>query len=147
MIKIKDVLARKGAEVVTIHENQSIHDAIKFLVQHNIGAVLVRDEGGEVVGIVSERDILREGSRNSEKLKATPVKTVMTRDLIVCEPDHTIEYVEQVMVKNNIRHLPVIADSRLVGILSMRDVVRARLKDVEVENRYLREYIEGKYPG
>ena len=147
MKTIKDVLAQKGSDVVCIYEDQTVYDAIKFLVENNIGVVLVRNGKEEVVGIISERDILREGEQRCEKLKETLVKSVMTRNLIVCEPGHTIDYVEQVMIKNRIRHLPVISNHKLVGILSMRDVVRARLKDVEVENRYLRDYIEGKYPG
>ena len=107
----------------------------------------MRKENEELVGIISERDILRESSNNPEKLKDTPVKLVMSTDLLVCEPGHDIEYAEQVMIQNGIRHLPVISGKKLLGIVSMRDIVRARLKKVEVENRYMREYIEGKYPG
>jgi CBS domain-containing protein len=147
MKTIKDVLAQKGSDVVSIYEDQTVYDAIKFLVENNIGAVLVRNGKEEVVGLISERDILREGEQRCEKLKEIPVKSVMTRNLIVCEPGHTIEYAEHVMVKNRIRHLPVISNHKLVGILSMRDIVRARLNDAEVENRYLLDYIEGKYPG
>jgi CBS domain-containing protein len=144
---IQDILNRKGSDVVSIYEDQTVYEAIKFLVENNIGAVLVRNGKEEIVGLISERDILREGEQRCEKLKEIPVKNVMTRDLIVCEPGHTLEYAEQVMVKNRIRHLPVISNHKLVGILSMRDIVRARLKTVEVENRYLLDYIEGKYPG
>lgn len=147
MISIKNVLDKKGSDVVSIYENQTVYDAIKFLVENNIGAVMVRNNKEEVVGIISERDILREGEKRCERLKEIKVKEAMTRDLIVCDLEQDIEYAEQVMVKNEIRHLPVISNHRLVGILSMRDIVRARLKTVEVENRYLRDYIEGKYPG
>ena len=147
MKTIQDILDKKESRLVTIYEHQTVLEAIRFLVEHNIGAVLVRQENEELVGIISERDILRNSSKNSDKLKDTPVKSVMTTDLLVCEPGHDIEYAEQVMINNGIRHLPVISGKKLSGIVSMRDIVRARLKNVEVENRYLRDYIEGKYPG
>lgn len=147
MVKIKDILERKGGNVVSIFENQTVYEAIKFLVEHKIGAVLVRKENRELVGIISERDILRESYQNYGKQKETLVKDVMTTNLIVCEPEHDIEYAEQIMVQNRIRHLPVISGKRLVGIVSMRDIVQERLKGFKVENRYMRDYIEGKYPG
>lgn len=143
---IRDILARKEDKIYSITESAVVYEVIKMLVENNIGAVIVRNEKGEVSGIISERDILREGYRNCEKLKEITVGSVMTSELIVGEPDDPISYAEQVMVQNSIRHLPIIENKRLVGVVSMRDIVRGMITTAEVENRYLTDYITGKYP-
>ncbi len=124
-MKIKDILSVKGDKIYSVKESAVLHDVIKILVEENIGAVIVRNEKGEVCGIISERDILREGYKNCDKLKELTVGSVMTRDLIVGEPEDTVTYVEQIMIQNGIRHLPIISERRLVGVVSMRDIVRA----------------------
>ncbi|NIR51496.1 CBS domain-containing protein, partial [candidate division KSB1 bacterium] len=111
-----------------------------------IGAVLVRNSDGEISGLLSERDVLRQCHQNIDKLDDIQIKEVMTRDLIVGVPEDKAGYAEQIMVHNNIRHLPIVSDQRLEGIVSMRDIVQAELTDVKVENRYLRDYISNKYP-
>ncbi|RMF54388.1 MAG: CBS domain-containing protein [Calditrichaeota bacterium] len=145
-MRIKNILEKKGNKVYSIHQNQPVYEAIKELVKQNIGALLVHDDDHQIVGILSERDILREGSQNCEKLHVTPIKEVMTVDLIICRPEDEITYAKQVMVKNRIRHLPIFDEGKIVGVVSMRDVVEQELKEFTVENRYLRDYIEGKYP-
>lgn len=145
-MKVKDVLAIKSPEVFTIQGDRTVYEAVKLLVKHNIGALLVRNEAQEIVGILTERDILRQVSQQCEALKKTPVKEVMSTNLIIAGLEDDLDYVEQVMIKNRIRHLPVISQDKLEGIFSIRDVVKAQIKDVAVENRYLRDYIEGKYP-
>ncbi len=146
-MKIKDILAAKGQKIFTINEEDNLQDAISSLVEHNVGALLVTDKQGNVVGIISERDIMRTGCKHCEKMCDIVIKDVMTRDLIIGETNDDVRYAESVMTRNRIRHLPVFSGNKLAGIISIGDIVKIRLKETDVENRYLREYILGKYPG
>jgi CBS domain-containing protein len=152
-MRIRDVLRQKGTEVITIEADRTVHDAVRKLNEHKIGALVVTDEGGEICGIITERDILREcGERCVRLMQAREfgeppcpslVKEVMTADLIIGVPDDDLEYVMGIMTKNRIRHLPVMDEGRLVGIISIGDVVNAHLERTEFENRLLRDYIHG----
>lgn len=137
----------KGAEVAAIAPEKSIYDAVKTLVQRNIGSLLVIDEKGGIAGIITERDVLRECERRFQELDQTKVKDVMTKDLIVAYPDDDLDYVENVMTQNRVRHLPIIANKKLEGIISIGDIVNVMRGECTVENRYLKDYISGKYPG
>lgn len=139
---IREIISSKGAFVVTVDPDRMVLDAMKVLVEHGIGAVVVV-EGDEIVGIMSERDVLRLGAASPASLETTRVGDVMTRDLIVAVPDDDLDYAMQVMTKNRIRHLPVVDGGRLFGILSIGDVVNAARRSVESENRHLRDYIQG----
>lgn len=141
-MKIRDILRTKGHDVVTSTPDQLVLAAMRVLVKHNIGSVVVV-EGGEVRGILTERDVLRLGAKDPEKLSTTKVGDVMTTNLVIGVPDDDLEYVMGVMSRNRIRHLPVLEDERLVGILSIGDVVNACQKNAETENRYLKDYIQG----
>lgn len=145
-MKVKDILRTKGSEVYWIYEDQTAFDAITSLVSHNIGALVVKNRKGKVVGIISERDILRQSYKNLDKLRDIPVKKVMTRDLIYGSPEDYLDHVERIMTENRIRHYPIFEGNEMVGIISIGDVVKHRLTEVKVENRHLRDYIEGKYP-
>jgi len=142
-MRVKDVLRRKGAEVVTISPTDTVHEAVEALVKHNIGSLVVTASNGTVVGIISERDILRESAQRGEQLKETAVGDVMTRDVIIGVPEDDLDYVMGIMTKNRIRHLPVLEESGLVGIVSIGDVVNAHLNQTEFENRMLKDYIHG----
>lgn len=146
-MKVKDILKTKGSSVITIPEDQTVYAAITSLVEHGIGALMVLDKTGQLVGIISERDILRVSHSHLDDIKTILVKDVMTKDVIVGTPDDDLEYVERVMTDNRIRHLPIIAGKDLAGIISIGDVVKSQLKISTVENHYLRDYISGKYPG
>ncbi len=142
-MKIKDILRQKGATVHTIDPDRTIQDAMAFLVEHNIGSLVVREESGEIVGIITERDILRHCAAGSHKPDRTPVRDAMTAELIIGVPDDDISYVMGIMTKNRIRHLPVMDGDRLEGIISIGDVVNAHLRATEFENRLLKDYIHG----
>ncbi len=142
-MKIRDVLKTKGDEVITIDLNKSVHEAIKVLVEHNIGALLVLDTHGKPAGIISERDILRVSAERSDLLKKIKVKEVMTKDLIIGVLDDDIEYIMGIMTKNRIRHLPVLDEERVAGMISIGDVVKAQLVEKEFDNRYLKQYMFG----
>lgn len=141
-MKIRDILDCKGHEVVTTGGDQTVLAAMRTLVAHNIGSVVVT-EGDEIQGILTERDVLRLGSEDPERLSDTLVQDAMTHELVVGVMDDSVEYVLDVMTKNRIRHVPIVHDNRLQGIVSIGDLVSACREAVEVENRYLRDYIQG----
>jgi CBS domain-containing protein len=143
-MRIQDILRRKGAAVISVLPEITMLEAMQVLVQHNIGAVVVVSKG-EILGILTERDVLRLGAEAPAELEVRRVADVMTTDLVVGVPGDAIEYVAAIMTENRIRHLPVVEGEELVGILSIGDVVNAIRTETEVENRYLRSYIDGAY--
>jgi len=145
-MKVKDILREKGYEVFSIEENASIFNAITKLVKKNVGALIVKNKNGKVVGIISERDIMRESHKHLDRLRDIPVHKVMTRNLIVGSLEDELEHVEHVMTLNRIRHYPVFENDELVGIISIGDVVKHQLIEYSMENRHLKDYIQGKYP-
>lgn len=142
-VKIKDILSTKANPIVTIGPDASVLDAIRVLCDHKIGSLLVLDtETGAPIGIITERDILWEVCDNHDHLTEHKVRDVMTSDLIVAVPDDDVEYASQVMTNNRIRHLPVVKESAVVGLISIGDVVKCLLQNTQVENRWLRDYIQ-----
>lgn len=146
-MKVKDIVRDKGAEVATIGVENTIYDAVKKLVDKNIGSLLVVDEKGAIAGIITERDILKECDQRFQSLDKTKVKDVMTKKLIVASPDDDVDYVENIMTENRIRHLPIVSGEKLEGIISIGDLVNVQRAQCKVENRYLKAYISGEYPG
>ena len=146
-MNISEIIETKGAEVVTIKDESTVCDAIAMLVRNKIGALLVLDGESNIVGIISERDILTETCRSNGDFKEAVVGDVMTRDVIIGRSGDDLDYVEHVMTQNRIRHLPVLEGKKLVGIVSIGDVVKANMTASEVENRYLMDYIKNGYPG
>jgi CBS domain-containing protein len=122
---IASLLASKGSRVVTVGPDQSIREALALLAEHNIGALVVADAAQRPVGILSERDIVRELVR-SEAIFARPVSGIMTRDVVMGVPQDDLAAVGHTMTERRIRHLPVIEGGRLVGIISIGDVVKAQ---------------------
>jgi CBS domain-containing protein len=123
-MNVASILARKGGKVVTCHPGQSIRQALALLAEHNIGALVVVDDRGAPAGILSERDVVREAARD-ERLFARTVGEIMTRDVVVAVPEDDLASVRHTMTERRIRHLPVIAEGRLCGIVSIGDVVKA----------------------
>lgn len=148
METVGDLLKVKGSRVHTIYREKTVEDAIAILVEHNIGSLVVLDEDHRIAGIMTERDLLNRSYRHGADFMRMKVSEVMTpRDkLIVALAEDRLEYVMQVMTLNRIRHLPVIHGERLLGMLSIGDVVKARQEVASAENRYLRDYITDKYP-
>jgi CBS domain-containing protein len=131
-MNIANLLATKGTLVVTARPDQTVREALALLGRHNIGALVVVDEGTMPIGIVSERDIVREAAHN-EQLFTRTVSTIMTRDLVLGTPQDDLMAVGNTMTDKRIRHLPIIAQGRLVGIVSIGDVMKAQ------RDRYLGE--------
>jgi CBS domain-containing protein len=143
-MKLRDILKLKGSQVYTVAPDQTVQDAVAVLMQHRVGALLVQDAQGHTVGIVTERDVLRECLHRSDQLRQVKVRDAMTKDLIIGLPDDDIDYTMGIMTKNRLRHLPVMDNDRLVGMISIGDVVKACLDETEYENRYLKEYIQAR---
>src|SRR5262245_45210410 len=122
---VASLLAKKGVKVVTVGPRDTIREGLARLAQHNIGALVVVDGQGSVVGIVSERDIVRALVR-TEAILVEPISVIMTREVIVGTPQDDLVAVGNTMTTHHIRHLPVLEGGRLVGIISIGDVVKAQ---------------------
>jgi CBS domain-containing protein len=144
-MKVADILKVKGTRVYTIGEDQTMLEAVRMLVDKNVGGLLVLDSGGAVAGIVTERDVLRECNRRFSLLDQTRVGEVMTRRLLTGSPSDEIEAVQGMMTERRVRHLPIMEGERLVGLVSIGDVVKAVYQQAESENRDLKDLISGKY--
>jgi len=146
-MKVKDILTSKGTEVITISKNKTIHEALSLFSTHRIGSLLVLNEKGHIVGIIAARDVLMQVLKLCNTINEVKVSEIMTTDIIIGDPDDELDYVQAVMTKNRIRHLPIIDNKKLAGIVSIGDVVKTQIKKYHVENRYLVDFITGKYPG
>ena len=140
-MQISTILATKGSTVFTVKPDQTVREAVALLVDKRIGAVVVVDESGHPVGIVSERDIVRELARNDHVLNE-PVSRIMTVDLIIARPGDDTKAVSKTMTVKRFRHLPVMDHHELVGIISIGDVVKAQLDEYEGEIETLQTRVE-----
>lgn len=139
-MRISDVLRVKGPAVATIAPTASIGDLLALLAEHNIGAVVVT-ESDTVVGIVSERDIVRALQQRGAALLANSVSAIMTRQVVSCTPDDTVDELAAIMTERRIRHMPVLVDGRLGGIVSIGDIVKSRISQLETDREQLESYI------
>lgn len=146
-MKVKEILAEKGARVVTIDPESLLFDTIAVASANRIGSLMVVDKSGKIMGIVAAKDILMTVVNRYDDLKTVTVGEIMTKDLIVCSPEDDTEYILSVMTENRVRHIPVLEGSELKGIVSIGDVVKSQLTEKHVENKYLKDYIADKYPG
>lgn len=143
---VSDLLRVKGHDVHTIEGRASVLDAIRRMVDRNVGSLLVL-EGDEIAGIITERDYLREIVLKGRTSRETRVEAIMTKQVVVVTPEDTIEGCMAVMSEKRIRHLPVLRDGALAGLISIGDLVRQLSQDQKAEIRYLTDYITGRYPG
>ena len=134
------ILADKGRDVLTIAAANSLGDAVAILAKRRVGALVVVEDGDRIVGIVSERDIVRAIAGGAAALDQ-PVSSVMTKNVMTCSDGETIDSVMSRMTKGRFRHLPVAENGRLTGIISIGDVVKARIEQVEREAEEMRAYI------
>jgi CBS domain-containing protein len=141
-VTIATILSRKGTSVVTIGPDATVLEAMRLLMEHRIGGVVV-ERDGEPVGILTERDVLRLGAEDPAQLETLSVDRAMTRELITGNLEQSLQRVMEVMTENRIRHLPIIEDGKLAGIVSIGDVVNAARRAAETGNQQLRAYIHG----
>jgi len=139
-MRISDVLRNKGAAVATITPETSVAGLLTELSVHNIGAMVVVSPDG-LVGIVSERDVVRKLHEMGAELLRRPVSDIMTTLVATCSPDDTLDSLSALMTKNRVRHVPVVIDGRLAGIVSIGDVVKTRMEELEREQQQLQAYI------
>ncbi len=137
---VHDVLRGKGSDVISVSPNDTVFEALQILAKRNIGAVLVL-EGSRLVGMLSERDYARQVILKGKASKDTPVREIMTTSVVCVHPEYTIEECMALMTDKRFRHLPVLADDRLLGVLSIGDVVKALLDEQAFRIEQLESYI------
>ena len=140
---VRDLLQRKTTPLKFVRESDSVFEAVRKLVEHNVSAVLVLDDD-QLLGIVTERDIAKHVALEGRTAKDTSVREIMTRSVIVVRPEQTIEECMALMTERRIRHLPVIDAGRIVGIVSIRDLVSALVSEKQFVIDQLENYITGK---
>jgi len=138
---VNDILSEKGNQVLTIEPAATLATAVQMLAQRRIGALVVTGADHRIVGIISERDIVRVLGEKGTAVLGAPIAEVMTRKVVTCGRNETIAEIMERMTGGKFRHVPVIEHGRLVGIVSIGDVVKARLSELEYEQDALREYI------
>ena len=140
-MNVKAILAAKGGTIITIEPTADLAAAAKLLSAHRIGAVLIQGAGGRLAGILSERDIVRSLSEHGTAALALPVGQVMTRNVATCAEDDTVASIMERMTAGKFRHMPVVAKDKLVGLISIGDVVKQRVEEIERESEAMRDYI------
>jgi signal-transduction protein with cAMP-binding, CBS, and nucleotidyltransferase domain len=144
MGRVSDILRAKGSQIFSIGSEASVYEAVSEMVAQNVGSLLVLDSDG-VKGIITERDYLREIVLKGRTSKTTKVREIMTPEIVVIECNRPIEECMAIMSERRIRHVPVVDDGALVGLVSIGDLVKQIANDREVEIRYLTEYITGRH--
>ncbi|CAM4228131.1 CBS domain-containing protein [Nocardiopsis rhodophaea] len=137
---IAEILRAKGSEVVTVQPDTTVAELVTRLAAHNIGAVVVTDHD-EIAGIASERDVVRQLEARGAELLAAPVSDIMTSVVVTCTTTDTDDSLTVLMTENRVRHVPVVSAGSLVGIVSIGDVVKARISQLEQDRRQLEAYI------
>jgi len=139
---ISQLLRRKEAGVATVDATASVRTALALLAEHGVGALVVSADGRSVDGIVSERDVVRALHERGAGLLADPVSSVMTAQVHTCVPGAGVEELARTMTQHRVRHVPVVEGGALLGIVSIGDVVKARLDELEEERAQLVDYIQ-----
>ncbi len=140
-MNVKTILAAKGGDIIAIEPTANLAAAAKLLSAHKIGAVVIRGAGGRLAGILSERDIVRALSEHGADALALSVAQVMTRNVVTCSEDETISSIMERMTAGKFRHMPVVTKGELIGLVSIGDVVKQRVGEIESESEALRDYI------
>jgi CBS domain-containing protein len=140
-MNVKAILAAKGGDIVSIEPTADLAAAVKLLSAHRIGAVVIRGAGGRLSGILSERDIMRAISEHSAAALTLPVSQVMTRNVATCGEDDSLASIMERMTEGKFRHMPVLDKGELIGLVSIGDVVKQRVGEIEQESEAMRDYI------
>ncbi len=138
---LQEILSNKGRKVHSIAPGKTLQDVVNALIEHNCGSLVVCD-GERMVGIITERDILRACAQLEAPLASVPVEARMTRNIITCSADADIETVMGLMTQHRIRHMPLVDNDRLIGLISIGDIVKSQHDRLCLENHYLKEYIQ-----
>jgi CBS domain-containing protein len=138
-VKVSEILGRKGDRVATVGPDESVRTAVERMAARVIGALVVVDRDGRIVGVISERDVMRSLATSDVAALSRFVRDVMTTDVVTCSRDDRLGELMAVMTRRRIRHIPVVEAGRLVGIVSIGDLVKSRLEELELESRVLRD--------
>ncbi|MBL8260444.1 MAG: CBS domain-containing protein [Candidatus Competibacteraceae bacterium] len=141
MMRLKEILNNKGGQPVIIPEESTVGAAIRLMNQHRVGSVMVQGPNGEPIGILTERDIVRLYAQGETDFETMLVKDWMTTDMTTGQPDDSVSEVLAIMTVKRFRHLPVLEEARMVGVVSLGDLVKAQLEEIAFEAKVLREYI------
>lgn len=140
-MRVTDLLRNKGSEVATVPPRVSVTGLLEDLANHNIGAMVVLSATDDVIGIVSERDVVRRLHERGAELLTAKVEEIMTTDVVTCTPNDGVDSLAAIMTERRIRHMPVVEDGKLVGIVSIGDVVKSRIEQLESDREQLESYI------
>jgi CBS domain-containing protein len=143
-MKVSNLLANKGHEVSTISQERSVNDAIALLKERGIGALVVTGQKAPLVGILSERDVVRALAASGEKALKLKVSELMSRDVVTCSESTELNELMTTMTERRIRHVPVVDEGHLVGLVSIGDIVKARLDELEHEKKDLLDYVSAR---
>jgi CBS domain-containing protein len=144
-MQVSVLLQSKGTEVVTVRPEASIAEVAIVLAEHRIGAVVVTEDGRTIDGVLSERDIVRALARPDGGSLAATARALMTTEVVTCEPDTTVEELMATMTDRRIRHVPVLVDGQLAGVVSIGDVVKHHIATLEHETKAMHDYIANPY--
>lgn len=141
---ISSLLAQKGSAVVTVVAEATVADALAELERHGIGALVVSADGAHIDGILSERDVVRAFGHMGGELLGHPVSSIMTTDVVTVSPDDEVDSLMATMTDHRVRHVPVVAEGQLCGLVSIGDVVKSRIVELEKDRKELVEYITAR---
>lgn len=144
-VRVGVILDRKGNEVFTVRPETTVAQAAESLREHNVGALVVTTDGDDVVGILSERDIVRQLAEEGGECLRRDVRDVMSTEVTTCQRDQTADDLMAIMTESRIRHVPVIEDGRMIGIVSIGDVVKSRMDELETKAEALEDYVSGSH--
>ena len=146
-MKVADFMKDDPREIITAEADTNIREAMALLLDNRISCLPVVNDQIELLGIISDKDIFRAAYKDPETFTQKVVEDLMTTDLIVGLAGDDFDYIAGMMTKNRIRHVPIVENKRLTGLLSLGDIVKSHLTSIKIENRYLKMYIEDAYPG
>lgn len=144
-MQVSVLLQSKGNEVVTVGPDATIAEVAIVLAEHRIGAVVVTADGRSIDGVLSERDIVRALARPDDRTLAASARSLMTADVVTCQPDTTLDELMSTMTERRIRHIPVVVDGSLTGLISIGDVVKHHIASLEHEKQAMHDYISNPY--
>ena len=142
---VKDVLKSKQKKLVTANPKMTISQAMELLISNKISSLPVVDEKGELVGIISDKDIFKKIYETEGDYRVFTVAQLMTTELIVGVVDDDLTYIAGLMTNNRIRHIPIMEKDKIIGIVSVGDIVKTQMEHIKIENRYLRQYLSGSH--
>jgi CBS domain-containing protein len=143
-MRVSKLLVTKGRDVATISQERTVNDALALLKERGIGALVVTGTKPPLVGIFSERDAVRALATSGESALEQPISELMTKDVVVCTEATQLTELMTLMTERRIRHVPVVEDATLVGLISIGDVVKARLEELETDKKDLLDYVSGR---